>query len=102
MKNRALPLLSGLSGLVLLRNMGLEDLDDKFAMNRHLDRSGEIFFERSFGVMLARFNNTQVLPKGAVNPKSQRNQNDRCISGKLALTNLKRSGFVFIRNDSKL
>jgi hypothetical protein len=60
-----------------------------------------IFFENSLGVVLACFNNTQVLPKNAVNPKSRRNQKNRCSSGKLALTNLKRSGFVFIRNDLK-
>lgn len=34
----------------------------------------QIFFENSLGIMLTCFNNTQVLPKNAVNPKSQGSQ----------------------------
>lgn len=45
--------------------------------------------------MLGSLKEVQAIPKNAVNPKSQGNQNRRCPR-KLALTNLKRSGFVFI------
>ncbi|MDQ0637911.1 hypothetical protein QF042_001476 [Pedobacter sp. W3I1] len=51
------------------------------------------------GVMLACLNNTQVLPKNAVNPKGQGNQKNSCRKEQIALPNLKRSGFVFIEVD---
>ena len=38
----------------------------------------------------------QALPKNAVNPKGRRNQKNSCTIERTALTNLKRSGFVFI------
>ena len=47
----------------------------------------------------ANFNKVWILTKDAVNPKGRENQKNSCISGKLALTNLKRSGFVFINDD---
>jgi hypothetical protein len=49
--------------------------------------------------MLGCLKDTRILPKDVVNPKSQGNQKNSCSSGKLALTNLKRSGFVFINDD---
>uniref|UniRef100_UPI00197EC193 hypothetical protein n=1 Tax=Pseudomonas viridiflava TaxID=33069 RepID=UPI00197EC193 len=39
---------------------------------------------------------TQALPKNAVNPKGRRNQKNSCKREQIALTNLKRSGFVFL------
>jgi len=56
-------------------------------------------FKNSLGILLSNFNQAWILTKYAVNPKSQGNQKNSCISGKLALTNLKRSGFVFIDDD---
>jgi hypothetical protein len=47
-------------------------------------------------VLLTSFNKAQILPKNAVNPKGRGNQKNRCRMVKLAATNLKRSGFVFI------
>jgi len=38
----------------------------------------------------------QALPKNAVNPKVRRNQKNSCTREQIALTNLKRSGFVFL------
>jgi len=49
--------------------------------------------------LLSNFNKAWVLPKHAVNPKSQGNQKNSCCSGKMALTNLKRSGFVFVNTE---
>jgi hypothetical protein len=49
--------------------------------------------------MLANFNKARILTKYAVNPKSRKNQKNRCTTVKMALTNLKRSGFVFITDD---
>ena len=49
--------------------------------------------------MLGSLKEVQGIPKNAVNPKSQGNQKNRCSSRKLALTNLKRCGFVFISDD---
>jgi hypothetical protein len=49
--------------------------------------------------MLACFKISQPLAKNVVNPKSRGNQKNRCSPDKLALTNLKRSGFVFINDD---
>jgi hypothetical protein len=51
------------------------------------------------GVLLTNFNKARILTKDAVNPKSRGNQKNRCITVKLAVTNLKRSGFVFITDD---
>ena len=45
--------------------------------------------------MLANFNKARILTKYAVDPKSRKNQKNRCTTVKMALTNLKRSGFVF-------
>jgi hypothetical protein len=53
-------------------------------------------FKNSLGSLLGNFNRAQILTKDAVNPRSQENQKNSCSSGKLVLTNLKRSGFVFI------
>ena len=39
----------------------------------------------------------QALPKNAVNPRGRRNQKNSCTIEQIALTNLKRSGFVFLR-----
>ena len=36
----------------------------------------------------------QALPKNAVNPRGWRNQKNSCTIEQIALTNLKRSGFV--------
>jgi hypothetical protein len=63
--------------------------------------------DTSFGlvflyVLLACFNKLQVLPKNAVNRKGQENQKNRSCSLQLALTNLKRSGFVFVISELKL
>jgi hypothetical protein len=49
--------------------------------------------------MLANFNKARILTKYAINPNSRKNQKNRCITVKMALTNLKRSGFVFITDD---
>jgi len=51
------------------------------------------------GVLLTNFNKTRILTKDAVNPKSQGNQKNSCTTVKIALTNLKRSGFVFIADN---
>ncbi len=48
------------------------------------------------GILLTNFNKAWILAKDAVNPKSQGDQKNSSSSDKLALTNLKRSGFVFI------
>jgi hypothetical protein len=50
------------------------------------------------GILPANINNTQILTKDAVNPKRLGNQKNSCSSGKLAVTNLKHSGFVFIND----
>jgi len=51
------------------------------------------------GVLLTNFNKARILTKYVVNPKSRGNQKNRCTIVKMALTNLKRSGFVFITDD---
>ncbi|ARS39392.1 hypothetical protein CA265_06885 [Sphingobacteriaceae bacterium GW460-11-11-14-LB5] len=60
---------------------------------------GHIFFKNSLGIMLTNFNKARVLTKYAVNPKSRKNQKNRCCLGQLVLTSLKRSGFVFTNDD---
>jgi len=57
------------------------------------------FLKNSLGIMLTNFNKARILTKDAVNPKSRGNQKNRCTTVKMALTNLKRSGFVFITED---
>jgi len=39
----------------------------------------------------------QALPKNAVNSRGRRNQKNSCTVEQIAPTNLKRSGFVFLR-----
>ena len=51
------------------------------------------------GVLLTNFNKAWILTKDAVNPKSLGNQKNKCTTVKTALTNLKRSGFVFITDN---
>ncbi|SDH39183.1 hypothetical protein SAMN05421827_12335 [Pedobacter terrae] len=63
------------------------------------NRYRRLSFGNSFGILLTDFNKARILTKDAVNPKSQGNQKNSCSSGKLALTNLKRSGFVFINDN---
>jgi len=58
-----------------------------------------IFFKFSLGILLTNFNKARILTKDDVNPKSQGNQKNRCTKVKTALTNLKRSGFVFVTDD---
>ena len=43
------------------------------------------------------FIKAQPLPKNAVNPRGRRNQKNSCIREQIAPTDLKRSGFVFLR-----
>ena len=49
--------------------------------------------------MLTNFNKARIITKDAVNPKSRGNQKNRCRTVKMAVTNLKRGGFVFITDD---
>jgi hypothetical protein len=58
-----------------------------------------ISFLSVLGVLLTNFNKARILTKYAVNPRSRGNQKNRCKTVKMALTSLKRSGFVFITDD---
>jgi hypothetical protein len=53
-------------------------------------------------ILLTSFNKAQILPKNAVNPKWRENQKNSCRIVQIALPNLKRSGFVFIRTEFKV
>ena len=56
-------------------------------------------FKYNLGDLLTNFNKARILTKDAVNPKSRGNQKNRRTTVKMAVTNLKRSGFVFITDD---
>ncbi len=59
-------------------------------------------FKSGLGILLAFFQNLQSLPKDTVNPKWQDNQKNSCGIEQTAPPNLKRSGFVFVNDNSKV